>query len=161
MYYDFLATPIGMLYLQATDKGLSSIDLIDKKDVHRSNGNEFTEQCKEELTEYFEGKRKKFSIILDISSGTSFQRSVWKKLSSIPYGSTTTYQEIANELDNPLAVRAVGRANGKNPLPIVLPCHRVIGSDNSLVGYALGIDVKKKLLMHENPREFGRQISLF
>jgi len=161
MHYDFYQSPIGVLYLQATTKGISSIELIDEKDIHSPQPSITTDQGIKELKEYFEGKRKTFTVPVDISSGTDFQRAVWKKLSEIPYGSTTTYLEIAHAIHNPLSVRAVGMANGKNPIPIILPCHRVIGSNGSLVGYALGLDIKKKLLMHENPVEFGEQATLF
>jgi len=102
-----------------------------------------------QLDEYFEGKRKIFSITINLI-GTEFQKMVWKELAKIPYGSTICYGELANRIGNPKASRAVGAANGKNPIPIIIPCHRVIGKDGRLVGFGGGIPVKKHLLQLEN-----------
>lgn len=101
-----------------------------------------------QLVEYFNGKRKEFDIPLN-PSGTDFQQQVWCELLKIPYGETRSYKDIALEIGNENAVRAVGNANNKNPIPIIIPCHRVIGSDNKLVGYAGGLDIKKNLLKIE------------
>ena len=98
-----------------------------------------------ELREYFEGKRKKFDLPLS-PSGTGFQLSVWKALQAIPYGSTCSYQDIAVSVGSPKACRAVGLANNRNPIAIIIPCHRVIGKDGSLTGYGGGLDVKQSLL---------------
>jgi AraC family transcriptional regulator of adaptative response/methylated-DNA-[protein]-cysteine methyltransferase len=103
---------------------------------------------KRQLKEYFKGKRKEFSLQM-LTPGTEFQRSVWKELRKIPYGSTMSYQEQADLLKNPLSVRAVAQANGANRLAIIIPCHRVIGSDGHLVGYGGGLERKKWLLDHE------------
>lgn len=102
-----------------------------------------------ELTEYFAGKRTQFDVPLN-PTGTEFQKAVWKELSRIPYGETISYQELANRIKNPKAVRAVGAANGKNPLWMIVPCHRVIGKNGSMTGYAGGISLKKKLLLLES-----------
>ena len=161
MNYDFYLSPIGALYIEASDAGLTEIKLIDAHDIHTARPSIFVLQTINELREYFNGRRKTFSVPLDLSSGTVFQQAVWDHLLSIPFGSVITYLDIANALNNPLSVRAVGMANGKNPIPIIVPCHRVIGSNRSLVGYALGLDVKKFLLRHENPKEFGQQAELF
>lgn len=98
-----------------------------------------------QLEEYLEGKRKKFTLPLN-PSGTSFQQKVWSCLYNIPYGETRTYKDIAEQLGNENSCRAVGNANNKNPIPVFIPCHRVIGSDGSLTGYAGGLDIKQKLL---------------
>ena len=101
-----------------------------------------------ELKEYFEGNRKYFTFPIS-PSGTVFQKKVWNALLSVPYGETRSYKDIAEEIGNPRAPRAVGMANNKNPIPVVIPCHRIIGRDGSMVGYGLGIDMKEKLLKLE------------
>lgn len=100
----------------------------------------------DQLLEYFRGDRTSFDLQLDLDHGTGFQRLAWSSLADIPYGSTRTYAEQAAAIDRPRAVRAVGAANGRNPLSIVLPCHRIIGSDGSLTGFAAGVDAKRYLL---------------
>jgi methylated-DNA-[protein]-cysteine S-methyltransferase len=104
-----------------------------------------------QLNEYFEGTRRRFELELD-PSGTDFQQLVWAEVSLIPYGGTRSYGAVARRLGKPTAVRAVGTANGANPIPIVIPCHRVVGADGSLVGYGGGLDVKAALLEHEGVR---------
>lgn len=101
------------------------------------------------LKEYFQGKQVSFNFPLDLAQGTPFQQKVWKKLREIPYGECRSYKWVAKEIGQPLAARAVGMANNKNPVPPIVPCHRVIGSDGSLTGYASGISVKKQLLEME------------
>lgn len=110
-----------------------------------------------QFKEYFEGTRKTFSIPLK-PEGTDFQKKVWNELAKIPFGNTVSYQEIANRLGDPKVIRAAASANGKNPISIIIPCHRVIGSDGALTGYAGGLHRKKWLLAHENP---VKQTSLF
>lgn len=107
-----------------------------------------TESARTQLREYFEGHRNKFDLALE-PSGTSFEQSVWENLKTIPFGTTTTYGSIAKKLGNITYSQAVGSANGKNPIAIVIPCHRVIGANNNLVGYAGGLDKKEWLLKHE------------
>ncbi|EHJ00261.1 methylated-DNA/protein-cysteine methyltransferase [Clostridium sp. DL-VIII] len=102
-------------------------------------------KANEELQEYFSGKRKVFDLPL-VMEGTEFQKMVWKALSEIPYGTTCSYKDIALKIGNEKASRAVGMANNKNPIPIIVPCHRVVGTNGKLVGYAGGLDVKQKLL---------------
>ena len=161
MYYAFWTSPIGTLYVEASDIAVKKITIIDAKDVHKPNASEITDQCIQEFEEYFSDQRKTFDVPVDFSGGTIFQKKVWQQLLNIPYGSTTSYLAIAKAIHNPLSVRAVGMANGKNPIPIIVPCHRVIGSNGSLVGYALGVEVKQQLLKLENPIEFGQQVKLF
>jgi methylated-DNA-[protein]-cysteine S-methyltransferase len=104
-----------------------------------------------QLKEYFDGKRKKFDIPLDIK-GTDFQKRVWNELQKIPYGKTISYKKLSEKLGDVKAIRAVGKANGQNPIPIIIPCHRVIGADGELTGYAGGLEVKEKLLEIEGSR---------
>jgi len=138
---------IGKLYLVASGKGLKGV-FWDKQDLPFSNKGpelEILHQAQKQIREYLEATRKKFSIPLDIE-GSSFQKKVWARLTQIPYGETRSYKDIANELNDKNASRAVGAANGKNPLCIIVPCHRVISSDGSLGGYSGGLDRKTKLL---------------
>lgn len=109
------------------------------------NPNKMTKLCKKQLEEYYSGNRMIFELPMNLK-GTEFQQKVWKELCKIPYGKTITYKEIARNIGNEKAVRAVGTAIGKNPIAIVIPCHRVIGSNGSLTGYAYGIDKKEQLL---------------
>ncbi|MFK7936185.1 MAG: methylated-DNA--[protein]-cysteine S-methyltransferase, partial [Saprospiraceae bacterium] len=115
----------------------------------------------QQLDEYFQRKRTEFDLKLDWGGATAFNRSVWKALTEIPYGRTTTYSAIANKLNNPKAVRAVGLANRNNPIGIMVPCHRVIAKSGDLQGYFYGLDMKRKLLELENPMSFAQQGSLF
>ena len=108
-----------------------------------------TREAREQMLQYFSGERRKFDLKMSFA-GTQFQQRTWQTLESIPYGQTWSYAELANRIGSPMAVRAVGAANGRNPLPIVLPCHRVIGSNGTLTGFGGGISVKKWLLEHES-----------
>lgn len=145
----FFNSPIGWLEFTATDDFLQSIRFLESEpDSETGATNELTDRIANELEEYFDGERRQFSIPTQ-PQGTSFQQEVWKELTHIPFGQTRTYGEMAKCLGDPNKVRAVGKANGSNPIPIIIPCHRVIGSDNSLVGYAGGISKKRFLLQHE------------
>jgi methylated-DNA-[protein]-cysteine S-methyltransferase len=108
-------------------------------------------EAERQLAEYFDGRRKEFTLPLDVS-GTAFQRAVWNALSTIPFGETRSYADIAAQIGNPKAVRAVGAANGRNPVSIVVPCHRVVGSSGSLTGFAGGLEIKARLLAFESGR---------
>ena len=147
MFSDIMNTPVGNLLIQASVQGITEVDFTDADNskVHR---NKLTSRCKRQLQEYFESKRKSFDLPLDLR-GTTFQRLVWARLSSIPFGQAVSYRDIANLLSKPKAVRAVGAANGKNPVAIIVPCHRVIGADRTLTGYAGGLHRKAWLLEHE------------
>ena len=118
---------------------------------------EVLEDAIHQFREYFEGKRRKFDLTLN-PEGTSFQKKVWELLQEIPYGKTISYLELSKRLGNPKAIRAAAAANGKNPLWIIVPCHRVIGSNGDLTGYAGGLHRKKWLLEHESP---AKQMALF
>ena len=147
-----IATPIGRLTLVASSKGLQQVIFGAKKlstaNSVSSKANDHLTQTEKQLREYFAGKRKKFSIKLDIS-GTEFQESVWYALSKIAYGKTVSYAQQAKLVHKPKAFRAVGSANGKNPVAIILPCHRVIATDGTLGGYGGGLSIKRKLLALE------------
>lgn len=145
-YYE---SPIGWLTLTASANALRSITFWDDKpEANTSSPNQILELAIEQLTEYFKEQRTAFSVPLS-PQRTDFQQSVWKQLLNIPYGQTFTYGELASKLGDPQKVRAVGRANGQNPIPIIIPCHRVIGANNNLVGYSGGIERKEFLLKHE------------
>lgn len=147
------------MFACATQKGLCLLEFTDRKMLEnefkdlckRYQGiilpgkNPYLQQVQEEIAEYFAGERKKFQIPLDVR-GTDFQLKVWEKLQEIPYGETTSYQNLAHRLNNPKAVRAVGTANGMNRIAIILPCHRVVGSKGELTGYAGGLARKQWLL---------------
>ncbi|RKN82660.1 methylated-DNA--[protein]-cysteine S-methyltransferase [Ulvibacterium marinum] len=152
-----IKTPLGVAKLEGDAKGLSSITVLDTDEETAEVIPEILEDAVYQLQEYFEGRRKSFSLTLN-PEGTDFQKKVWKALQEIPYGKTVSYLKLSKTLGDVKAIRAVAAANGKNPLWIVVPCHRVIGSDGSLVGYAGGLHRKKWLLNHESP---AKQQSLF
>lgn len=149
---------IGKLDVYASDLGITALKYNDDL-APNLNSNPNTSEAVNQLKAYLKNEIKTFDLPLDMQ-GTEFEKSVWNHLLTIPYGQTTYYAKIAESVSSIKAVRAVGRANGKNPVPIIVPCHRVIGKDRSLVGFALGIDVKLKLLNLENPQGFGKQMSL-
>lgn len=153
----YYKTHIGTAKIRGNNEGIQYIIFIDEDIETSINIPDFLEPCLRQLKEYFKGIRKDFSVKLN-PAGTDFQNSVWNELKKIPYGKTCSYMEQTKNLGNIKAIRAVASANGKNPISIIIPCHRVIGSDGSLTGYAGGIWRKKWLLEHENP---SRQISLF
>ena len=147
-----LFTPLGHLSVAATRKGIiycAFTPTPPNEGDHSDKGREILEQCKVELAEYFEGYRATFTVPVD-PQGTVFQQSVWKALQHVPYGKTASYSDIATAIQNPKAVRAVGRANNQNPVSIIIPCHRIIGKDGSLVGYGGGLDKKQRLLQLES-----------
>lgn len=153
----YIKTPLGICKICGSIEGISEISILDEEvDISKSIP-ESLKDCVIQLQEYFEGNRKEFQLKFNLI-GTSFQKEVWQSLLNIPYGSTTTYLKQARLLGDEKAIRAVASANGKNPIAIILPCHRVVGSDGSLTGYASGIWRKKWLLEHEQGCE---QQSLF
>lgn len=126
----------------------------------RGNDTEIIEETKQQLAQYFEGERTEFDLPIR-TIGTDFQKEVWIALQQIPFGETRSYLQLSQELGNPKAIRAVAAANGANALSIVIPCHRIIGSNGELTGYAGGLNAKKKLLELENPRIKNAQLDLF
>lgn len=144
----YVDTPLGMLELQASTKGLQSATFCKKLYPATLHIPKPLRKPALQLEEYFTNKRNKFSLKLDLQ-GTEFQLRVWDLLYTIPYGKTVSYHDMAKRLGNPKVIRAAANANGKNPISIIIPCHRVIGSDGSLKGYAGGLHRKKWLLNHE------------
>lgn len=146
---------IGPLYIVASEKGLKGIHFKKQKVTIPTSLSESKievknlKQAVRQITEYFDKKRKQFDLPLDIE-GTAFQKKVWNQLSKIPYGKTVSYKDVAVKIKNEKAVRAVGTANGRNPICIVVPCHRVIAADGTLGGYTGGLHIKTKLLALEN-----------
>jgi len=152
MFIDYLDTPLGLFEFMATEQGICQAIFCGDKacgdEKTDSKTNDITTLCKQQLTEYFAGKRQTFTVPLD-PQGTAFQQSVWRCLSQIPFGQVKSYGEIAKMLNKPKASQAVGGANGRNPITLIVPCHRVIGGNGSLTGYAGGIERKLWLLKHE------------
>jgi methylated-DNA-[protein]-cysteine S-methyltransferase len=158
---DILETPIGTLKIVGDQDAIKWVGFTE--DGVRSTDGQVplvVKKAKSQLQEYFEGKRKEFDI--DTSpEGTDFQRQVWSQLAAIPFGKTSTYARQAQKLGDIKKIRAVGGANGKNPIAIIIPCHRIIGSDGSLTGYAGGIERKEWLLKHESSLPGYNQLELF
>ncbi|MBB3901346.1 methylated-DNA-[protein]-cysteine S-methyltransferase [Methylobacterium brachythecii] len=154
-----MPSPVGALTLVACERGLSAVlwENDDPLRVRLGSGNEspghpVLADAKRQLTEYFAGRRRAFSLELDFR-GTPFQQQVWQALLTIPYGETRSYGQIARQIGSPAAVRAVGAANGKNPISIIAPCHRVIGASGKLTGFAGGLQTKEFLLRLEGRRD--------
>lgn len=147
-------SPVGDLYLAATDEGLTHILFVAQMDrkPHTVPGKgaaaRIVRQTRSQLNDYFAGSRREFDVPL-APAGTEFQRAAWKALAEVPYGETLSYAELARRMKRPSAVRAVGAANGANPIPIILPCHRIIGADGTLTGYGGGLEIKRRLLSLE------------
>jgi methylated-DNA-[protein]-cysteine S-methyltransferase len=144
---DYYKSPIGTIRIQYSDRGLSALT-FEKNDISPTGYYPELEECKKQLDEYFAGKRREFNIPHDLN-GTDFQKSVWNELFKIRFGQTISYSLLARKLGNIKTIRAVANANAKNPLSIVVPCHRVIGTGGNLTGYAGGLWRKKWLLDHE------------
>ena len=144
-----IPTPIGELTLAASETALTGVYFPGRhKTRGRAGSNEVLENARQQLAEYFERARTSFELPLD-AAGTEFERRVWQLLRDIPYGTTTSYGDLARRLGEPKDARAVGAANGKNPIPIIVPCHRVIGANGDLTGFGGGLDRKRWLLEHE------------
>ncbi len=155
LYYCLWPSPVGVLTLAASSAGLVALEFGEKPPrrfstpkVQWEESEEKTLPYRQELQEYFLGERTEFTFPLDLR-GTEFQKRCWRALLEIPYGQTRSYAEIARAVGNPQAFRAVGMANNRNPIAIIVPCHRVIATDGSLCGYGGGLDVKEKLLRLE------------
>ena len=150
-------TPLGIAKITGDVNGIMSVSILNKTDTISTIIPELLEDCVFQLNEYFNGERERFSLKLN-AKGTVFQQRVWEALLTIPFGETRSYLQLSKQLGDVKAIRAVANANGKNPLWIIVPCHRVIGSDGNLTGYAGGLHRKKWLLEHESPY---KQQSLF
>ncbi|WP_452599102.1 methylated-DNA--[protein]-cysteine S-methyltransferase [Pontimicrobium sp. MEBiC01747] len=153
----YINSPLGITKIKGDENGIVSVSVLNTEEKVSDIIPEALEDCVFQLNEYFEGTRKEFSLKLN-PQGTAFQNSVWNALLTIPYGKTTSYLALSKQLGDVKAIRAVANANGKNPLWIIIPCHRVIGSDGSLTGYAGGLHRKQWLIQHESPY---KQQSLF
>ncbi len=146
IYYSRGSSPVGLLLLAVSERGLVALEFgRGKIPAAWVESKEKIVSCARQLEEYFAGRRRRFDLPLDLQ-GTDFQKRCWQELLKIPYGETRSYADIARAIGNPAAVRAVGLANGRNPIAIIVPCHRVIGSDGSLTGYGGGLETKRKLL---------------
>jgi methylated-DNA-[protein]-cysteine S-methyltransferase len=160
IFFSFLSSPIGIIKIIATEKAIISIDFMDENDkLAKENNTELTELCRFQLDEYFKGTRKIFDIPY-LASGTDFQLQVWNLVNEIGYGRTASYLDISKKLGDVNKVRAVGTANGANLLPIIIPCHRIIGDNGKLIGYSGGLWRKQWLLEYENKNLYG-QLQLF
>ena len=154
--YTIITTPLGAMTLQANDDGLLGA-WFETQTTKPEELGERDDACsillaaQAQLAEYFAGVREQFDLPI-AAQGTPFQMAVWRALSTIPFGETWSYQQLANAIDNPKAVRAVGLANGKNPISIIVPCHRVIGKNGKLTGYAGGVERKAALLKLESDK---------
>ncbi len=149
-YFEYCASRFGNWKVCASEKGITEITYLGKeKELEDPNPSDLTKKGVKQLAQYFKGSLRIFNLPIDFQKGTDFQKKIWKELRFIEYGKTTSYQHLANEIGSPEAVRAVGAANGANPIAILLPCHRVIGSDGSLTGYAYGVELKRDLLKLE------------
>lgn len=157
--YKFVDSPIGKLQLVASDLGLVAImwekdrpGRVRLDDLQENTSHPILVRTEQELTQYFAGKRNSFSVPLDLR-GTPFQKQVWEALLGIPFGETRTYGQLAVQLGNPKSTRAVGAANGRNPIAVIVPCHRVVGFSGKLTGFAGGLDAKAHLLSLEGRDE--------
>lgn len=174
MVFSIYKSPIGEIIIVATDEGISFSWFVDEgkreliiKKLEKESGNWLIEgtndiivKCKNQLKEYFEGKRQEFDLPFDIN-GSNFQLTIWNLLKKIPYGKTKTYKDLAKEYGDVKAIRAIANANGDNPIGIIIPCHRVVGIDGSMTGYAGGIWRKEWLILHEQKYTGHEQTSLF
>ena len=153
----YIDTPLGSARISGDTSGIQAIEVLNDKVSTTEPIPSSLKEAVSQLNEYFEGGRQSFDLLLN-PQGTAFQKKVWNALQQIPFGKTKSYMELSKVLGDPKAIRAVAAANGKNPVWIIIPCHRVIGSDGSLTGYAGGLHRKKWLLNHESP---NKQQSLF
>jgi len=148
-YFLRMESPIGRISLVSNETHLKSVTFSDEQAEEPEHLPDILLQAAAQLKEYFDGTRTRFDLAID-PDGTAFQKKVWQKLLEVPFGKTKSYRDIALELGSVLNTRAVGTANGRNPVSIIVPCHRIIGHDGKLVGYAGGLERKKWLLLHES-----------
>ncbi len=158
MYCDYYESPLGRMEIKATDKGICQVIFCGEHQEPVVPSKLIT-LCITQLEEYFANTRQSFDLPLD-PVGTEFQKSVWQALCNIPFGHTYSYLQLAERLNNPKAVRAVGGANGRNPITLIVPCHRVIGASGTLTGYAGGVVRKQWLLAHECVSGFAKPLVL-
>ena len=149
IYTAHYQSPIGTVEIEGTQKGIVALDFVDQPQFGDDRLPGILQECVKQIDEYFKGQKTVFSLNLSLQ-GTEFQNSVWRRLVKIPYGQTYSYGEFAAAIGKPAACRAVGNANAKNPISIIIPCHRLIGSNGSLTGYGGGLWRKQWLLKHES-----------
>ncbi len=159
-YKTYYRSPIGLIEITATDTTLTGLYFVEAAGDAHALTPPLLHRAVRQLDEYFNGSRQEFDLPL-APIGTNFQQQVWQQLLTIPYGSAVSYLDVAKAIDNEKAVRAVGAANGQNPISIIIPCHRVIGNDGQLVGYGGGLWRKKWLLEHEGALPVNAQLGLF
>ena len=151
IFLTYYQSPIGVVEIVGTREHIVAVNFVDQARTADDDLPACIQECVNQIDEYFKGNLKKFSLELQMQ-GTDFQKTVWRQLTKVAYGQTASYGEIAAAIGNPAASRAVGRANGKNPIAIIVPCHRIIGTDGSLTGYGGGLWRKEWLLRHERDR---------
>lgn len=156
----YYSSPIGLIEITGNENGITSLYFVDNKKENSTKIHPLLKECVFQLDEYFNGIRKEFALKIDLK-GTEFQKKVWKQLEKIPFGKTKSYLQISKQIGDSNATRAVGNANGSNPISILIPCHRVIGSNGKLIGYGGGLWRKEWLLNHEKNYTFGKQTKLF
>jgi methylated-DNA-[protein]-cysteine S-methyltransferase len=156
----YYTSPIGILEIRGDDDGIVSVLFVEKDDDQTTKIHPVLKECIYQLDEYFTGIRKEFGLKLN-PQGSEFQKKVWNHLLDVPFGKTKSYLDISKKLGDANATRAVGNANGRNPISIIVPCHRVIGTNGKLTGYAGGLWRKEWLLKHEGSISFGKQTELF
>jgi methylated-DNA-[protein]-cysteine S-methyltransferase len=156
----YYSSPIGIIEITGNEQGIVSLYFVDAKKDDSTTIPAELKECVYQLDEYFKGIRKEFGLKLN-PQGSDFQKKVWKQLLTVPFGKTASYLQISKQLGDTNATRAVGNANGSNPISIVVPCHRIIGSNGKLTGYSGGLWRKEWLLNHEKTLLFGKQAELF
>lgn len=157
----YFSSPIGTIEITGNEEGIASLYFVDtKKEDVPQIVDAALKECVYQLDEYFKGIRKEFGLKLN-PQGSEFQKKVWNELHTVPFGKTASYLQISKQIGDPNATRAVGNANGSNPISIIIPCHRVIGSNGKLTGYGGGLWRKEWLLKHERTIQFGKQEVLF
>ncbi|MBQ4812234.1 cysteine methyltransferase [Pseudoalteromonas luteoviolacea] len=147
LYTDYFQSPLGLIEIKASEIGIRQLIFCGEQ-ITQTRSCNLLKECNRQLDAYFSGNLTQFDLDLDWQ-GTPFQQQVWQALTEIPFGKSMTYLELAEQLNNPKAVRAVGGANGRNPITLIVPCHRVIGANGKLTGYAGGVTRKQWLLAHE------------
>lgn len=156
--YTYYQSPIGLIQIAGTDTYITQVHFVDNEDDYMppTNLTPILTECLEQLIQFFNGNRREFDLPIH-QTGTDFQHKVWSQLAAIPFGKTITYMDVAKRLGDPKSIRAAASSNGKNQVAVIVPCHRVVGSNQKLVGYAGGLWRKKWLLDHENKIAHGVQ----
>lgn len=160
MHTTYYSSPIGLIEITGNESGISTLYFVDEKKAISTKIHASLKECVSQLDEYFNSIRKEFNLKLN-PEGTEFQQKVWTQLLKVPFGKTRSYLQISRQIGDANANRAVGNANGSNPISIIIPCHRIIGNTGKLVGYGGGLWRKEWLLNHENSMIFGKQTKLF